>query len=325
MLEAMMLARVGDDYYGEDLSVNELEEYAANLFGKEAAVFCPSGTMTNQIAIKLLCKPHEELICDRHAHIYLYEAGGIASNAMVSVKLIEGDRGRISAQQVRESINDSTSISSPLTTLVSVENTMNKGGGSIYSFQQMEEIAEVCREHGLNYHLDGARIFNAIAETGDDFRRVGQLFNTISICLSKSLGAPVGSLLIGNTDDIQQGRRLRKALGGQWRQAGYLAEAGLYALKNNTALLQEDHRRAKVLGEEVAKLPVVSNVMEVETNVVIFTLEDSVAPNSFSKKLEEQDVLAKPFGSHEVRFVTHLDFNDEMLDKTVSVLRELSL
>jgi len=323
MLEAMMNAPVGDDVFNEEPTVNALEEKAAKLFGMEAALFCPSGTMTNQIAIKVHTNPGEELLCDATAHIYNYEGGGISFNSGVQAKLIQGERGRISAKQVEESINPTFDWLTQ-TSLVSIENTANRAGGSYYSLQQMKEVADICKKNNLKYHLDGARIFNAIVENGYTTKDVGNLFDSISICLSKGLGAPVGSLLLGDKELIKKARRIRKVFGGGMRQAGFLAAAGIYALDNHINRLKDDHKRAKYLGEVLSKLNYIESVLPVDTNIIIFNLNDKLNPETFVKKLAENDIKAVCFGKQAIRFVTHLDFTDEMLEKTENILLKIN-
>ena len=322
MLDAMFKAEVGDDVFGEEPSVNVLEGKSAKLFGKEAALFCPSGTMTNQIAIKVHTRPGDEVICDATAHIYNYEGGGIASNSGVQVKLIQGERGRISAQQVIESINPVYDWLTR-TSLVCVENTGNKAGGSYYSLKQLQELSETCKKNNLKYHLDGARIFNAIVETNYTAAEVGKLFDSVSICLSKGLGAPVGSLLLGDKEFIRNARRVRKVFGGGMRQAGYLAAAGIYALDNHVNRLKEDHKRAKYLDSIIKKLSYVDDVLPVDTNIVIFNLSADMKPEEFLQKLTANNIKATSFGKQAIRFVTHLDFTDEMLEKTEQVLKTI--
>jgi len=322
MLEAMMEARVGDDVFNEDPTVNQLQQKAAALFGMEAALFCPSGTMTNQIAIRILTQPQHELICDVKSHIYNYEGGGIAYNSFVSVCLVNGDRGRITPELIEENIRPND-IHAPITSLVCVENTVNKGGGSYYKLDQLLDIYKVCRENNLKIHLDGARIFNAIMETGDDPKKIGSIFDTISICLSKGLGAPVGSLLLGSKDNIAMARRIRKVLGGGMRQAGYLAAAGLYALEHHVDRLKDDHRRAKIIGQALSNLSFVDHVLPVETNIIIFKLKEHLTSDRFLEKLRETGMLGVPFGRKEVRFVTHLDFNEDHLEESIEILNKL--
>lgn len=324
MLEAMMEAEVGDDVFNEDPTVIKLQEKAAALFGKEAALFCPSGTMTNQIAIRILTQPQHELICDARSHIYNYEGGGIAYNSFVSVCLVNGDRGRLRPEQIVDNIRPDD-IHSPITSLVCIENTVNKGGGSYYTLGQLQKIHEICSAKQLVMHLDGARIFNALIETGDQPRQVGELFDTISICLSKGLGAPVGSLILSSEENINKARRIRKVFGGAMRQAGYLAGAGIYALDHHLDRLKEDHIRAKIVGETLSNLSYVEEVLPVDTNIIIFRLKGSLTSANALVKLKEAGILGVPFGKKEIRFVTHLDYNDDMLDKTIVILKKLNL
>jgi threonine aldolase len=313
MKEAMFSAAVGDDVFGEDPTVNALEEKVAKLFGKEAAIFCPSGTMTNQIAIRLHTRIQTEVICHKYSHIYLYEGGGIMSNSLASVNLLDGNLGKITADQIKAAINPDD-VHAPETTLVSLENTMNKGGGSIYTLDEVKPIKEVCKANGLKLHLDGARLFNALAETGENPADWGAQFDTISICLSKGLGCPVGSLLLGSKTEIKRARKVRKVWGGGMRQAGFLAAAGVYALDNHVLRLKEDHARARSLGEILLKLSFVSDVYPVTTNIVIARLE-GMSPENFMKKLSDQQIKSVKFGPDLVRFVTHLDFDDEQSEE----------
>jgi threonine aldolase len=313
MREAMYAAPLGDDVFGEDPTVNALEEKIASLFGKEAALFCPSGTMTNQIAIRLHTGPQKEVICHQHSHIYLYEGGGIMANSMASVKLLTGDLGKITASQVAESINPDD-VHAPETTLVSLENTMNKGGGSIYTLDEVRPIQALCQEKGLKLHLDGARLFNALVETGDAPADWGNLFDTISICLSKGLGCPIGSVLLGSKADIKRARKVRKVFGGGMRQAGFLAAAGIYALDHQVKRLKEDHQRARTLGEFLSKAPHVVEVLPVATNIVIARLE-GISPEAYLQALSSKGIKGVKFGKDLVRFVTHLDFGDEHLEE----------
>lgn len=320
MLQAMMGAEVGDDVLGEDPTVKALEEKAAAMFGMEAGLFCPSGTMTNQIAIKIHTQPGTEVICDRKSHIYNYEGGGIAFNSGASVRLLDGPRGILTPQMVEENVNNPDDIHFPTTALVSLENTVNKGGGSIYRLGEIAAVSEVCKRHGLPLHLDGARVFNALVETGEDAREYGRYFDTVSICLSKGLGIPVGSVLVGSKEHIKKGRRIRKVLGGGMRQAGYLAAAGLYALEHNIGRLKEDHARARKIGEVLQGVPYVESVEPVDTNIVLFSLKGT-EPQQFLEKLAAENVKAIGFGANSIRMVTHLDFTDEMLDHLLQVLQ----
>ncbi len=320
MLEYMIQAPVGDDVFGDDPTVNALEKKMAEMLGKEAAIFCPSGTMTNQIAINVHTRPGDEVICHKFAHIYYYEGGAIMRNSGASVCLLDGPRGLISADEVKSHINPDD-IHRPVTRLVEVENSMNKGGGAIYRYEELEAIARVCREHGLKYHLDGARLFNALAETGEEPGKYAALFDSVSICLSKGLGAPIGSLLLGEKMFIRQARRVRKAFGGAMRQAGYLAAAGIYALDHNIGRLKTDNARAKHLGGILSEMPYVETVFPVETNIVIFRLSKKGSAEEFLLQLREHDIYALPIDPSTVRFVTHLDFTEEMMEQVESVLK----
>ncbi|MGJ1430280.1 threonine aldolase family protein [Sphingobacterium spiritivorum] len=314
MREAMENAALGDDVYGEDPSVNQLEKKVAAMFGMEAALFCPTGTMTNQLAIRVHTQPGDEVICDKLSHIYLYEGGGIALNAFASVRPLDGDRGRITAEMVEDAVNNPNDVHQPITSLVSLENTVNKGGGSIYDFEEIKRIKEVCVRKGLILHLDGARLFNALVETDQQTEDYGQVFDSISICLSKGLGCPVGSLLIGTSTVIARAKRFRKVMGGGWRQAGGLAAAGSYALDHHIALLKEDHRRAKEIGRILSQNSYVKNVYPVETNIVLAELSEVMESVDFVAKLKDLDVHCVSFGKYLVRFVTHLDFTDQHLE-----------
>lgn len=319
MLEAMMQAQVGDDVFDEDPTVNALQERVAAMFGMEAALFCSSGTQTNQIAIMAHCRPGDEVICDADSHIYVYEGGGIMTNAHASVKLLHGDRGRITAAQIAEVLHEDN-IHYPVSKMVSLENTMNRGGGAIYDFEEILQIKKLCKEHNLILHLDGARLFNAMAEDGRDAKEYGQAFDSISICLSKGLGCPVGSLILGKADFIRQCVRIRKRMGGGWRQAGYLAAAGMYALDNHVDRLKDDHRRAKEIGEFMKDLPEVATVLPVQTNIVIFTLKPHISAESYKQKLAEKGIRAFTFGSDKIRFVTHLEITDSHVEALKSRL-----
>lgn len=323
MLDVMMNAKVGDDVFEEDETVNALERKTADIFGMEAGIFCPSGTMTNQIAIKCFTNPLEEVICDETAHVYRYEGGGIAFNSSASVRLLYGDRGRLNPALIEPHINPDN-IHYPKSSLVVLENTVNRGGGSIYTASQIAPIYQMCKLKGLFLHLDGARVFNALVETKDDPKEYGEMFDGISVCLSKGLGAPVGSVLLGSNEVIQKAKRIRKVLGGGWRQAGFLAAAGIYALDNNVTRLLEDHKRAGSLGDTVRELSYVKSVMPIDTNIVIFELDSQYKPEEFVEKLNHSGVKCNTFGKQMIRFVTHLDFDDSMLDHTVQALKKIN-
>lgn len=320
MLEAMFSAKVGDDVMGEDETVNALEQKASEMFGMEAAIYCPSGTMTNQIAIKCFTQPLDELIADQTAHVYRYEGGGIAFNSGVSTRLLNGNRGILTAEMISPEINHED-IHYPHTSLVVLENTVNKGGGSCYNLEQIKPIAQLCHDRGLKLHLDGARIFNALAHTGDKASDYGKYFDGVSVCLSKGLGAPVGSVLLADRATIKYARRIRKVLGGAMRQAGFLAAAGIYALDHHVERLKIDHKHAQILAEELANQTWVSNVVPVETNIILF---DTVEPaEKVLARLEAKGIKANSTGTHRIRFVTHLDIHADQVEYVARQLREI--
>ena len=324
MLSAMMSAKVGDDVFKADPTVNALEEEVARMFGREAALFFPSGTMTNQTAIKLHTGPGDQLICDQYAHVYNYEGGGVSFNSGVSCKLVKGERGMMKAAQVEAAINPPDFYHSPLTQLVCIENTTNKGGGACWDFEELKRIRKVCDTHGLGYHLDGARLWNAMVATGQTAEQYGALFDTISVCLSKGLGCPVGSLLIGDAEHIHNALRVRKILGGGMRQAGYLAAAGLYALENNIDRLADDHAKAKDIGATLSGLSVVKKVEPIETNIIIFEVEEKeMTGEDFMNRLKENDIHIISMGQGKLRMVTHLDYTDGMHELLLKKLKAL--
>lgn len=322
MLEAMMKAKTGDDVFGEDPSINELEKMVAEMFGMEAAIFCPSGTMTNQIAIKCHTQPGDEVICDESSHVYQYEGGGIAFNSGASVKLLYGDRGRITAKQVLAAINPDDPHRAN-TSLVSLENTSNRGGGSCYDFAEIKKIQALCKEKKLAFHLDGARIWNALVAKKETARQFGDAFDSISVCLSKSLGCPVGSLLLGKQHFIKKARRIRKAFGGGMRQAGFMAAAGIYALENNISRLEEDHIHAKNIADTIATKDFVKMVLPVETNIIIFELKDGMTAPELVAKLKNNSILGYAISPNRVRLVLHLDISAEMVQKTIQAFIQL--
>ena len=325
MLKAMLKAEVGDDVFGDDPTVNELQNKLSKMFGKEDALFFPSGTMANQVAINLHTNYGEQLICDKWAHVYNFESGGVATNSGVSCFLIDGERGRFTAKQVKEAINQPNNIHIATTTLVAVENTTNKGGGACWDLSEIKKIKQVCTENNLAFHLDGARLFNALVVKGETPKQYGELFDTISICLSKGLGAPVGSVLLGTKEHIQKALRIRKRLGGAMRQVGYLAAAGIYALDNHIERLAEDHKKAKIIGKVLENLNFVSKVEPIDTNIVIFNLVNGVDDEEFINSLKAKGVLITSMGSGKLRMVTHLDFTDEMLETLIVVLKNFKV
>lgn len=320
MLQAMFNAEVGDDVFSEDPTVNALQAKAASLFGKEAALFCPSGTMTNQIAIKVHTRALDEVICEQSSHIYQYEVGGYAYNSRIAIQLLSGKNGKLDPDQIKPAVRPDQDYL-PHSALVVIENSCNKAGGSYYTLHEMEALSRATRDAGMKFHLDGARIFNVLAETGDSTKSVGDLFDSISVCLSKGLGAPVGSVLIGDRDFIKQARRYRKVMGGGMRQAGYLAAAGIYALDHHVKRLKEDHRRAKQLGKILETMEIVDRVEPVHTNIIVFHLKENNA-DKFLQKLLSHRIKAVALGPATVRFVTHLDFTEAMLAETLAVLKK---
>jgi threonine aldolase len=322
MLEAMMKAPVGDDVFGEDPSINELERMSAEMFGMEAALYCPSGTMTNQIAIKCHTQPGDEVICDESAHVYQYEGGGIAFNSGASVKLLYGDRGRITAEQVSESINSRNDNHKANTSLVCLENTSNRGGGSCYNFNEIKNIKLVCNENNLAFHLDGARLWNAMVAKNETPKQYGEVFDSISICLSKSLGCPVGSVLLGKKDFIRKARRIRKVFGGGMRQAGFMAAAGIYALQNNIERLADDHLHAQQIADAVKKKSFVKQLLPVETNIIIFEMHDNNA-QAMVNKMAVKNIRCYAIAPNRIRLVVHLDITKDMVKKTTEIIESL--
>ncbi len=324
MLKAMMSAEVGDDVFKADPSVNLLEQKTATLFGKEAALFFPSGTMANQTAIKLHTQPGQQLICDKYAHVYNYEGGGVSFNSGVSCKLVDGYRGMMSAEQVEAAINPPDFYHSPLTTLVCIENTTNKGGGACWDFHELRKIKEVCVSHNLAYHLDGARIWNALVAKNETAEQYGKLFDTISICFSKGLGCPVGSVLVGSKVMMDKALRVRKILGGGMRQAGYLAAAAVYALDHNIERLAEDHQKALEIGRILENLHFIRKVEPIETNIIIFEIDEEViTEEDFVSKLAEKQISIIGMGQGKLRIVTHMDYTDIMHDSFLTTLKKL--
>jgi len=311
-LDAMMNAKVGDDVFKSDPTVNILQDKAAAMFGMEDALFFPSGTMANQTAIKLHTQPGDKLICDKYAHVYNYEGGGAAFNSGVTCKLIDGHRGMFTAKQLEEAVSGRSDIHVPYSRLVCIENTTNKGGGACWDFHKLEQLQKISKENSLAFHLDGARLFNALVEKEETPKQYGQLFDTISICLSKGLGAPVGSILLGSKEHIAKALRIRKLFGGAMRQVGFLAAAGIYALDNHIERLADDHQKAKEIGVVLESLSYVTKVEPIETNIVIFYVDESIGDTNFINKMKEKNILLTPMGEGKIRIVTHLDYTNEM-------------
>ncbi len=324
MLDAMMSAKVGDDVFKTDPTVNALEERVAQLFNKEAALFFPSGTMANQTAIKLHTNPGDQLICDKYAHVYNYEGGGVSFNSGVSCKLVNGKRGMMTAQEVAAEINPPDFYHSPLTSLVCIENTTNKGGGACWDFNELQKIKTVCKTHNLAYHLDGARLWNALVAKNENAEQYGNLFDTISVCFSKGLGCPIGSVLVGSAKAMQKALRIRKILGGGMRQSGFIAAAACYALDHQIKRLAEDHTKAKEIGVVLNSLPFIKKVAPIETNIIIFEIDEKVCSEAFFiEKLKAKKVHLIGMGQGKLRIVTHLDYTQEMHDKFLTILKTL--
>jgi threonine aldolase len=320
MLDAMFSAKVGDDVFGEDPTVNLLQEKMADMFGRQAALFVPSGTMANQIAIKVHTKPGDEVICDQLSHIYNYEGGGIAFNSGASVRLLNGEQGVFTSDQVKQAILGPESYYAN-SSLVVIENTVNKGGGSIWPVEKIKSIKALCQQNNLKLHLDGARLFNALVENGESPKEYGKLFDSISICLSKGLGTPIGSVLIGDSEFIKQAHRYRKVLGGGMRQAGYLAAAGIYALDHNIERLKIDHENARKIEKSLRESSLIKSILPVESNIIIFQLENENIAKEFLQRLNSKGVLAAPFGPTSIRFVTHLDIHDSHIEYLQELLK----
>ena len=321
MLEAMMHAKVGDDVFKSDPTVNELQEKAAQLFGMEDALFFPSGTMANQAAIKLHTQPGDKLICDKYAHVYNYEGGGAAFNSGVTCKLIDGNRGMFTAEQLQEAVAGRSDIHVPYSRLVCIENTTNKGGGACWDFSELEKLQIISKENNLAFHLDGARLFNALVAKNESPKQYGHLFDTISICLSKGLGAPVGSILLGSKEDIAKALRIRKLFGGAMRQVGFLAAAAIYALDNHVERLADDHQKAREIGALLETLSYVTKVEPIETNIIIFYVDKKIGADNFIDKMKDKEILLTPMGEGRIRIVTHLDYTNEMHDILLKELK----
>jgi threonine aldolase len=312
MLESIMNAKVGDDVFKMDSTTNELQKKAAAMFGMEDALFFPSGTMANQTAIKLHTQPGDKLFCDKYAHVYNYEGGGAAFNSGVTCKLIDGDRGMFTAKQLQEAISGRSDIHVPYSSLVCIENTTNKGGGACWDFSELKKIQKLSKQKNLAFHLDGARLFNALVAKNESPKQYGALFDTISICLSKGLGAPIGSILLGSKVHIAKALRIRKLLGGAMRQVGFLAAAGIYALDNHLERLAEDHKKAKEIGRVLEEVTYVTKVEKIETNIVIFYVDDKIGDTNFIQQMASKNILLTPMGEGKIRIVTHLDYTNEM-------------
>ena len=324
MLEAMFSAKVGDDVFKQDPTVNEFEGIVADLFGMEAALFFPTGTMANQTAIRLNTNPGDQIICDKWAHIHLYESGGASANSGVNFNLLNGSRGLITADLVNEGINDPEFYHTPLSKMVGIENTTNKGGGACYEIEELQKIKQVCKDHNLKYHLDGARLWNAMVAKKQQPKQFGELFDTISICFSKGLGCPIGSVLLSDAETMHRALRVRKIFGGNLRQSGYLAAAGIYALQNNIDRLEDDHRRAKELGVQLEQCSWVKVVEPVETNIVVFSAQAHILDQEVIAKFKQKGIFVSLLAKGKIRIVTHLDYRQVMHEYVLETLEKMS-
>ncbi|MBX3331559.1 MAG: low-specificity L-threonine aldolase [Nitrospira sp.] len=325
MRKAMARAEVGDDVYGEDPTVNRLQDMAAAMLGKRCALFVPSGTMANQLAIRSHTQPGQEIIVESKSHVVRYEQGAAGALAGVQLHWVTGERGIMTAEQVETAIrpNDAHSIT---TALICIENTHNAGGGTIYPLSTIEKIRALAMKHGIPMHLDGARLFNAVAATTLPPTVYAQHFETVSLCLSKGLGAPVGSLLISNDQRLMdRARRFRRMYGGAMRQAGILAAAGIYALERHVARLKTDHDHAKKLARLLQQIPAIQIAPQhVETNIVMFDIEDEQrSPAELVTALKEQGVLINAVGGQSYRAVTHLQITDKQIDEAAAVFAKV--
>jgi len=323
MLQAMFNAKVGDDVFKQDPTVNAFEKMVADLFGMEAALFFPTGTMANQTAIKLNTNPGDQIICDKWSHIHLYESGGASANSGVNFNLLDGNRGMITAEQVKAGINDPEFYHTPLSKMVGIENTTNKGGGACYEIDELQNIKQVCVDHNLKYHLDGARLWNAMVVKKQHPKQFGQLFDTISVCFSKGLGCPIGSVLLSDAETMHRALRIRKIFGGNMRQSGYLAAAGIYALQNNINRLEDDHRRAKELGKQLEQCSWVAKVEPVETNIIVFSVQPQIEDKQVMDQLKQKGIAISLLGKGVLRMVTHLDYRQVMHEYVLEALEKM--
>lgn len=322
MLEVMLSAPVGDDVFKEDPSINALEARMAKMFGHEAALYVPSGTMANQIAIKAQTQPMDEIIAHQLCHIYYYETAGYAFNSGVSIRLVSGNSGIMSSEDVIANIQADYDWL-PKTSLVTLENTCNKGGGNCYELSTMQSISKTAKQHNLKLHLDGARLFNAFVYKGYTAAEVGPLFSSLAICFSKGLGAPVGSILISDAETIKKARRIRKVFGGGMRQAGILAAACDYALDNHISKLKMDHQRANQFGQMLESLNWVAKVYPIETNIVLFDLAEGIDLQDKLNQLEAVGIKLVQFGPNTIRAVFHLDISDTHLNYVDEKLKRI--
>ena len=325
MLDAMLKAKVGDDVYGEDPTVKRLENLVADYFGMDRAMFFPSGTMANQVAIKLHTNPGDQVIAHKYSHVYNYEGGGVSFNSGVSFKLLDGEKGIFSTDELSSAINPKDFYHAPLSKLVSLENTTNKGGGHCWDFNDFESIKKICSDNNLGLHMDGARIWNSIIAKNDNPKLYGNIFDTVSVCLSKGLGCPIGSILVGKKNFIDKAIKIRKILGGGMRQVGYLAAAGLYAIQNNISRLLIDHERAKEISLKFLSKDFIKTINDVETNIIILELNESVQKKTIIDYFSKNDIVFDWFsmGPEKIRIVTHLDYSKDNHNYLMEIVDKL--
>ena len=325
MLDAMLKAKVGDDVYGEDPTVKRLENLVADYFGMDRAMFFPSGTMANQVAIKLHTNPGDQVIAHKYSHVYNYEGGGASFNSGVSFKLLDGEKGIFSTDELTSAINPKDFYHAPLSKLVSLENTTNKGGGHCWDFNDFESIKKICSDNNLGLHMDGARIWNSIIAKNDNPKLYGNIFDTVSVCLSKGLGCPIGSILVGKKNFIDKAIRIRKILGGGMRQVGYLAAAGLYAIQNNISRLLIDHERAKEISLKFLSKDFIKTINDVETNIIILELNESVQKKTIIDYFSKNEIVLDWFsmGPEKIRIVTHLDYSKDNHNYLMEIVDKL--
>lgn len=317
MLQAMISAKLGDDVFGEDPTMNNFEQKMAVLFGKEAGLFVPSGTMSNQLCLRVLCRPGDEVIIDEKGHIFNYETGAAALLSAVQLRTLKGDKGKLTPELIKSAIRPKNDWD-PFSRVIAIENTTNKGGGACYSRDELKAIRKIGDEHGLFVHMDGARIWNAIIATGIEASFYGEIADTITICFSKSLGAPVGSMMLGSKEHIRLARRYRKMWGGGMRQVGLLAAAAEYAVENHLPLLKEDHIKAKKFAEAVSKSPRFEiDLSSVESNIVLFNVKNETV-DEVLKGLSDKGIGMVDFGPNTIRATFHFQISDDDLSVVMS-------
>jgi threonine aldolase len=324
MKQAMFKAPLGDDVFGDDPTVNKLQAETAKLLGKEAGLFVPTGTMGNQVALKTLTQPGDEVILDHESHIFRYEVAGAAVMSGLQFHTMIGPGGIMTAEQVKGAIRP-VDIHQPQTALVCLENTHNRAGGVVYPIDEIKKISALCKRRKIKMHLDGARLWNASVASGTSLKEYSKFFDSVMVCFSKGMGCPVGSVLVGNKEFIEKARRNRKMMGGGMRQAGILAGAGLYALKHNLKRMVEDHKRAKTLAQTISQIPKIRiDLASVQTNIVVFDIKRTrMSSEQAMDKLAQKGLWLVSFGPTRLRAVTHLDVNDGDVHRAGTILQKM--